>query len=71
MVCRNCGTVSVPKEKNKGSGMIELILWICFIIPGVIYSCWRVAGRYKACPACGSLLLVPQDSPEGQRLLGK
>jgi hypothetical protein len=48
--------------------MIELILWICFIVPGLIYSFWRLSSRYDACSCCGSTALVPVDSPVGRTL---
>jgi hypothetical protein len=49
--------------------MIELILWICFIVPGLIYSFWRLSSRYNACGCCGSVALVPLDSPVGRTLV--
>jgi len=42
-----------PMKITKGSIVIEIILWLCLLFPGVIYSLWRVTSRYKACPKCG------------------
>jgi hypothetical protein len=69
LICSACGQVGDGKTKIKGNGLIELILWLCFIIPGIIYSIWRSSSRYKACPSCGSTNLIPADSPIGKKLL--
>jgi hypothetical protein len=58
-----CGTDAQPKTVTRGTIFIEIILWICFIVPGLIYSIWRLTTRGDACPACGSVAIVPFDSP--------
>lgn len=68
MICTQCGTVGNGKKSAKGSFLIEVILWLCFLIPGLIYSIWRVSGNKPACRSCGSASLVPLDSPVGQKL---
>ncbi len=69
IVCPACGYIGLPKRDVKGNGGVELILWLCFLIPGIIYSLWRSGSRYNACPVCGSTTLVPIDSPNGAKLL--
>lgn len=49
--------------------MIEVILWLMFLVPGIIYSIWRLTSRHRACAMCGGTGLIPVDSPVGQRLL--
>lgn len=61
--CMTCGSDAVPLVKTKGSIFIELILWLCFLVPGLIYSIWRLNTRGEACPHCSGVLLVPTDSP--------
>lgn len=61
--CMTCGTDATPSSAVKGSFLIEIILWACFIVPGLIYSVWRVSSRYQACPDCGSIAIVPNQSP--------
>lgn len=61
----------MPKTVTKGSFFIELILWLCILIPGLIYSIWRLSSRYKACPACGATNLLPPDSPMAKKILGQ
>jgi hypothetical protein len=67
-VCKDCGTVGEPARKTRGSFVMEVVLWLCFIIPGIIYSMWRLTTRYDACPACGGVNLVPLSTPAGARL---
>lgn len=61
--CMTCGTSGLPKVITKGSIFIEIFLWLCLIVPGLIYSIWRLSSRHKACPSCGSPTLVPVASP--------
>lgn len=68
-VCTACGSRCIPATKTGGHFAIELILWLCFLIPGLIYSIWRLGSRQKACPACGSTALVPVNSPVGRRII--
>jgi len=69
LICSNCGYKGKPKKVTKGSIFIEIILWIAFIIPGVIYSIWRLTSRNEACPQCGATNMVPLDSPRGRKLV--
>ena len=68
MVCRDCGSVGETETEIRGSRFIELVLWLCFLIPGLIYSIWRRSNRRELCAACGSDKVVPMDSPIGQQL---
>jgi hypothetical protein len=69
MICANCGCSGKPKKITKGSFWIELILWLSFFVPGLIYSIWRCTTRYWACPKCKAPNMVPLDTPRGQQLL--
>lgn len=52
-----------------GSGWIELILWFCYLIPGVIYSLWRRSGANQhVCPVCRTPNMIPLDSPAGKAI---
>lgn len=68
-ICAACGSRSVPTRPNKGSGLLELLLWLCFIIPGLIYSIWRRSGLSNRCRSCGSGDVIPLDSPRGRKLV--
>ena len=63
MHCMTCGLDSIPTTKNKGSGWIELLLWLCVIFPGLLYSIWRRSNLPKICPACKSTAVVPKNAP--------
>jgi len=69
LICSTCGTVGKPKSVTKGSTLIELVLWLCLLVPGFIYSLWRLTTRTKACRSCGAENLVPMESPVGKKLL--
>lgn len=71
MICTTCGTQANPATSNKGSGLIELILWLCFILPGLIYSIWRRSKLTPTCPACHHASMVPITSPIGQSLAAR
>lgn len=69
MICKACGTVNDTTRRARGSGWIELVLWLTFIIPiALIYSIWRRAGVRPSCSACGGQDLVGLQTPVGRRL---
>jgi len=59
--CNNCMNYS-PKALRKGSGWIEFILYLCYLIPGIIYSIWRRSGAPNVCPLCKTVGLIPADA---------
>lgn len=67
-ICKSCGTANNIKTETRGSLLIEIVLWLCFIVPGVIYSIWRHVSRRPVCAACGSPDLVPLNSPIGKKI---
>lgn len=68
-ICNACGHLGPPTSRTRGNLLTEIILWLCLIIPGLIYSIWRHATRYEGCRACGGAELLPVDSPRGLRLV--
>jgi|SRR5690554_3070057 len=64
-ICTNCGYEGKAKFKTKGSFLIEIVLWLFFIIPGLIYSLWRMsASKMMVCPECDNInTMIPADSP--------
>jgi hypothetical protein len=69
VVCTSCGYVGEPKTITKGSIAIEIVLWLCFLIPGLIYSIWRLSSRHDGCPSCSQTTLIPVSSPIAQKFL--
>lgn len=66
-VCPNCGYIG--KGQRKGALILELALWICFLVPGIIYSVWRYTGKTNICKSCGCKNMVPVKTPKGQQLV--
>ncbi|MEY2656100.1 MAG: hypothetical protein RLZZ524_3128 [Pseudomonadota bacterium] len=69
MVCTTCGHCGPARTLTRGSLMIELVLWLAFLLPGLIYSIWRLSTRGLVCESCGATALVKPDSPVGRRML--
>jgi hypothetical protein len=66
-LCLKCGHSGKTKKSMPGSIGIEIILWLFFIIPGVIYSIWRHSSKKDICSSCGSFdQLIPLDSPKAK-----
>lgn len=69
MICKRCRTTfEKPKRYMAGSFLTELFLWLLFIVPGLIYSIWRLTTKAKVCPSCESVEIIPLETPEGRRL---
>jgi hypothetical protein len=68
MVCTNCGTHGKPRTHTKGSLVIEIMAWLLFLVPGLLYSLWRLSSRYRGCPSCGAPNMIPEDSPRAMAL---
>ena len=66
VICSSCGEVDKLKSVVHGSIFIELILWLCFIIPGLVYSIWRHTTKHKECSSCGCGELLKVTSPKGK-----
>jgi len=56
---------------TKGSIWIEIVLWCMLLLPGLVYSLWRLTTRFDACRQCGQAGIVPISSPVGRRLLAE
>jgi hypothetical protein len=61
--CTSCGHEGSPRVVTRGSIAIEIVAWLCFLVPGLIYSLWRQGSRHSACAACSATTLVPTESP--------
>lgn len=59
--CNACHNYA-PHALRKGSGWIEVVLYLFYIVPGVIYSIWRRAGPPTVCPLCRATALVPASA---------
>src|SRR5262249_46741156 len=59
------------KQYTKGSILTEIILWLFFLLPGLIYSLWRATTNYWGCPQCASQNMIPVDSPSAQKFFAE
>src|SRR5215472_2041941 len=67
-VCESCGHLGWPKTFTKGNILMEFALWCLLLVPGLIYSIWRLTSRYKGCRQCHGHM-IPAGSPRAQILL--
>lgn len=67
-ICGSCGTKNNGKTHTRGSFIMELGLWLCFLIPGLIYSVWRLTTRRKVCTECNSPEIIGLETPRGKKL---
>lgn len=70
-LCVTCGTIDKTKRFVPGSFLIEILLWLCFFIPGLIYSIWRLSSAKQVCRHCESKDVIPLDSPRAKNLLSE
>ena len=64
--CTDCGTLSPGKQLIRGSALMELALWFCFLAPGMLYSIWRRQDKPVRCLGCGGSSLIPENSPRAK-----
>lgn len=62
--CTTCGSEAPAQTVTRGSIGIELVLWLFFLVPGLIYSVWRLTTKHRACKVCGSTAIIPPHSPQ-------
>lgn len=67
LLCPSCGALGRVTMKRSGHGGLELVLWLCFIVPGVVYSLWRLLTPIVICAECGAHPLIKVGSPKGRR----
>ena len=70
-LCTHCFEEVKPKSKAPGNIAIEFVLWCLFIIPGLIYSLWRISNKKDVCPLCDHDDLVPPESKRGQYVMAQ
>lgn len=71
MMCTHCQFVGKPLRVPRGSLSKEILLWCLFLVPGLLYSTWRLSFPAKVCPACGATHMTRIKEPTGQQLTGK
>jgi hypothetical protein len=69
MICPHCGSRGRTATRTKGSTAVELVAWLCLIVPGLIYSLWRLSSRQQVCPVCREPGMIAVTTPRGAQLL--
>jgi hypothetical protein len=69
LICPDCGNIGKTISITKESFLIEIIIWLMFLIPRVLYSVWGLSTRIKGCSLCGSQHMIPVFPPRGQTSL--
>jgi hypothetical protein len=59
--CTNCNELTLGKKFTPGKFWIEVILWLLFLLPGFLYSLWRLSGRKLVCDKCGNPYLIKTE----------
>lgn len=67
-ICTSCRSVVKPDSRAQGSGGVEILLWLLFIVPGLIYTIWRGSKKITSCPICHAPNPIPLSTPAGRAL---
>ena len=51
-VCMECCCQRDPIWVKRGWLIIEIVMWLLYVLPGVIYSIWRRVRKQQVCPNC-------------------
>jgi len=63
-ICMECSCQRDPVWVNRGWLFIEIIMWLLYILPGVIYSIWRRVRKQQVCPNCLNPTMVLTTSSQ-------
>jgi hypothetical protein len=69
VLCTTCGGIGYASRRMRGSILIELFLWCCVLVPGILYSIWRQSTVARVCRRCGNATVIPVNSPTAQQTL--
>lgn len=69
--CPSCDSFTDGKKETRGHFAMEVLLWLCFLLPGFIYSIWRQTSKHMTCSHCGAGNLISFNSPKAKKELGQ
>lgn len=52
--CPRCGEVDMPTARRRGSLGLHIVLYMMWIVPGVLYGMWRDRKLIFTCRRCGA-----------------
>ena len=70
-ICTSCHSRVVPETVTPGSFALEVLAWLLFLLPGMIYTAWRISARRAVCPLCKAPNPIPVSTPLGQQLISR
>ena len=68
-VCMECGCQREPIDAKRGLLVIEIFMWLLYILPGVIYSIWRRVRKQQVCPKCRNPSVVLTSSSRAMGMM--
>lgn len=67
-ICATCHASTPGRKVTPGSLFTEIFLYLCCLLPGLIYTAWRYTARKKVCHLCGNAPLLPTNSPAARAI---
>lgn len=68
-VCTACEEIGSVHMKTPGTKLVQVLLLVLYIAPGLIYWAWRKGNRKLVCSACGSDKLVSAQTRIGKKIV--
>ncbi len=68
-VCMECGCQRDPVDAKRGLLVIEICMWLLYILPGVIYSIWRRVRKQPVCSKCRNPSVVLTSSSRAMGMM--
>ncbi len=68
-VCMECGCQHDPIDAKRGLLVIEIFMWLLYILPGVIYSIWRRVRTQQVCSKCRNPSVVLTSSSRAMGMM--
>jgi len=68
-VCMECGCQRDPIDAKRGLLVIEIFMWLLYILPGIIYSFWRRARKQQVCSKCRNPSVVLTSSSRAMGMM--
>lgn len=70
MYCTRCGHTGKTTRVMPGSILVEIVLWLFLLVPGILYSLWRHSASFQGCAKCKGDDVIPVDSPRARERFG-
>ncbi len=54
--CPSCGEVDLPLARRRGSRLVHVLLYLAWILPGILYGLWRSQVQTFHCRKCDAFM---------------